>query len=142
VDTGLPLLDAHGVKATFYVSLKNAEKRVDSWKRAVAHGHEIGNHSLSHACTGNYHLSSGVALEDFDLAGMRRDLDQANAGIKRMLGVVPSTFAYPCGQKFVRAEARTHSAGGEGSWRTRLPIGPERSKICDLAQAMGIGATI
>jgi peptidoglycan/xylan/chitin deacetylase (PgdA/CDA1 family) len=145
VDTGLPLLDAHGVKATFYVSLKNAEKRVDSWKRAVAHGHEIGNHSLSHACTGNYHLSSEVALEDFNLAGMGRDLDQANTGIKRMLGVVPSTFAYPCGQKFVGRglEARSYIplvAERFVAGRGYLDEAPNDPKICDLAQAMGIGA--
>ena len=44
---GLPLLDAHGVKATFYVSLKLMEQKLEAWRRAVANGHEIGNKQLS-----------------------------------------------------------------------------------------------
>ncbi len=144
VDTGLPLFDANGVKATFYVSLKNAGKRLDGWKRAIAHGHEIGSHSLAHACTVNYHLLSTVALEDFDLKSMTRDLDQANAGIKRLLGVTPVTFAYPCGQKFVGRGLAARSyiplvAERYLAGRGYLDEAPNDPKVCDLAQAMGIG---
>ena len=32
---------------------------------------------------------------------MAEQLDGANEQIRRMLGVTPKTFAYPCGQKFV-----------------------------------------
>jgi len=145
VDTGLPLFDAHGIKATFYVSPKNVEKRLDGWKRAVEHGHEIGSHAFSHACTGNYHLASAVMLEDFNLAGMARDLDESNAAIKRMLGVVPATFAYPCGQKFVGRglEARSYIplvAERYLAGRGYLDEAPNDPKLFDLAQSMGIGA--
>ncbi|MEN6601707.1 MAG: polysaccharide deacetylase family protein [Bryobacteraceae bacterium] len=144
VDTGLPLFDTNGVKATFYVSLRNAEKRLDGWKRAIAHGHEIGGHSLSHACTANYHLSSTVALEDFNLTTMARDLDQANAGIKRLLGVTPVTFAYPCGQKFVGRGLAARSyiplvAERYLAGRGYLDEAPNDPKVCDLAQSMGTG---
>ena len=34
VEAGLPILDEHGVKATFYVSFASMEKRLDDWKRS------------------------------------------------------------------------------------------------------------
>ena len=48
VDRLIPILDRFGVKATFYVTMENLEKRVDGWKKAVRTGHEIGNHTFSH----------------------------------------------------------------------------------------------
>jgi len=41
IDKGIPLLDKHGVKATFYVSPLQMMKRIEKWKEAVANGHEI-----------------------------------------------------------------------------------------------------
>jgi len=54
VDNVLPVLDRHGVKATFFLVPSLAEKRLDGWKRAVVAGHEIGNHSMHHPCSLNY----------------------------------------------------------------------------------------
>src|SRR5260221_9413972 len=45
MDVGLPLFDKYGAKVTFYVNPRSLEKRLDGWKKAVAGGHEIGNHS-------------------------------------------------------------------------------------------------
>src|SRR6187549_3752171 len=53
-DKGIPLLDKYGVKATFYLVPSEMEKRLDGWKKAVKSGHDIGNHSLTHPCTGNF----------------------------------------------------------------------------------------
>lgn len=100
IDTGLPLLEKLGIRVTFFVSPKNLEKRLDGWKRAAARGHEIGNHSMTHPCTGNYAFSRANALEDYDLARIARDLDEAQQAIRRLLGVTPVSFAYPCGLKF------------------------------------------
>ena len=54
IDTGIPLLDKYGVKATFYISPGSMLQRADGWKSAVMNGHEIGNHSLYHPCSGNF----------------------------------------------------------------------------------------
>src|ERR1051326_5398115 len=70
MDRGLPLLDKHGVKATFYVSMSTMHQRLDGWKRAIANGHEVGNHTFSHPCTGNFGWSRNAALENYDLAKM------------------------------------------------------------------------
>ena len=54
IDKGIPLFDKYGVKGTFYVSTQNIVGRTEKWRRAAANGHEIGNHTLSHPCTGNF----------------------------------------------------------------------------------------
>ena len=67
VDKGIPLLNKYGIKATFYVSPEQLLQRADDWKQAVANGHEIGNHTMTHPCTGNYAFSRDNALEEYDL---------------------------------------------------------------------------
>ncbi len=101
IDTGLPLLEKLGVRATFFVLPGNVEKRLEGWKRAVQLGHEIGNHSRTHPCTGNYAFSRANALEDYDLERIALDIDAAQAAIGKLLGVRPASFAYPCGQSFI-----------------------------------------
>jgi peptidoglycan-N-acetylglucosamine deacetylase len=144
IDAGLALLNRHNVKATFFLQAENIRKRLDGWKRAVADGHEIGNHSRTHPCTANYSFSRPNALEDYTLEMMAAQLDGANAEIQSLLGVKPRTFAYPCGQKFV----------GRGlDVRSYVPLVAERfivgrgyldeaatdPEVADLAQAMGTG---
>ncbi len=101
LDTGLPLLEKLGIRVTFFVLPGNVEKRLEGWKRAVALGHEIGNHSRTHPCTGNYLFSRANALEDYDLERITLDIGAAQAAIGKLLGVTPASFAYPCGQSFV-----------------------------------------
>jgi len=142
IDIGLPVLNEHHVKATFFVQAENISHRLEGWKKAVADGHEIGNHSMTHPCTGNYAFSRHNALEDYSLQMMAAQLDQANAEIHRLLGAKPRSFAYPCGQKFV---------GRGNDVRSYVPLVAERFLVgrgyldesandpafCDLAQAMG-----
>ena len=142
IDTGLALLKRQLVKVTFFVQAEQVRKRLDGWKKAVADGHEIGNHSNTHPCTANYSFSRLNALEDYTLEMMATQLDGANFEIQDLLGVKPRTFAYPCGQKFV----------GRGlDVRSYVPLVAERflvgrgyldesandPHVCDLAQAMG-----
>lgn len=143
VDVGAPLLDSYGVKATFYVSVVPLRQRLSDWKAAVGAGHEIGNHSLRHACTGNFPFSREKALEDCTLEQMAAELDQANAEIEKLLGVRPVTFAYPCGQKFVGRGVGVKSyvpvvasrfLAGRG-WRDEMANDPA---FCDPAQLLGI----
>ena len=47
-DEILDVLYEYGVKATFFVIGKNAEKYPDAVIREAAEGHEIGNHTYSH----------------------------------------------------------------------------------------------
>ncbi len=109
VDTGLAVLDRLGAKATFYVVPVRVESRLAGWKELVASGHEIGNHSLRHPCTGNFEWSREAALEDYSVDRMRMELIECNRLLNEMLGVRPVTFAYPCGQTFVGRGQSTRS---------------------------------
>lgn len=143
LDRGLPIFDQYGVKATFYVSLNSMEKRLDDWKKAAANGHEIGNHSLMHACSGNFPFSRDKALENYTLGQMKAELKQANESIERLLGVRPVSFAYPCGQKFVGRGRNLKSyvplvaeefMTGRG-WMDEWANDPT---FCDMAQLMAM----
>ena len=143
VDVGLPIFDRHGVKVTFFLVPSSAERRLAGWKQAAAAGHEIGNHSLDHPCTGNFVWAREKALEDFTLERMRPQLLEANARLRDLLGVTPEVFAYPCGQTFVGRGLDTRSyvplvaatfVAGRG-WLGEAPNDPER---CDLAQVLGM----
>ncbi len=143
VDNGLALLDRHNVKATFYVVPSAVERQLEAWKKIVASGHEIGNHSLNHPCTGNFAWSRQKALEDYTLEKMRDELEQANRRIKELLGVTPLSFAYPCGQTFVGRGVDTRSyvpvvAALFGSGRTWQDETPNDPGFCDLAQTTGV----
>jgi peptidoglycan/xylan/chitin deacetylase (PgdA/CDA1 family) len=143
VDVGVALLDKHKVKATFCVVPSAVELRLEGWKKVVASGHEIGNHSLNHPCTGNFPWSRQKALEDYTVEKMRDELKQANRRIKELLGVTAESFAYPCGQTFVGRGIDTKSyvplvATLFSSGRTWQDETPNDPGFCDLAQATGV----
>ena len=140
--TGLKILDFYGVKATFYVSPGAMLERVEDWKKAAAGGHEVGNHTVSHPCSGNYDWSRRNALEDFTLERMDAELAEANRIIRGAVGVEPRTFAYPCGQTYVGRGEDTRSyvpligrrflAG-----RAYMSGYLNNPEVCDLAQLGG-----
>jgi peptidoglycan/xylan/chitin deacetylase (PgdA/CDA1 family) len=143
VDGGTALLDRHGVKATFYVVPSAVERRLDAWKRAVASGHEIANHSLTHPCSGNFPFARARALEDYTLARMRAELVEANARLQTLLGITPESFAYPCGQTFVGRGTNTQSyvpiaASLFVTARGWLDEAPNDPVYVDLAQITGV----
>src|ERR1700738_2569386 len=71
---GRPLLDRLDVRATFFV-LPDAVARTNTeWRDVVAQGHEVGNHTLTHPCSGNFPWSRANALERMTVAGFRSDV--------------------------------------------------------------------
>ena len=143
VDAGTELLNQYGVKATFVVVPSSVEKRLDGWKKAVADGHEIGNHTLYHPCSGNFPWSRQTALENYTLKQMKKELTDANKRIEELLRTKPTVFAYPCGATFVGRGKDTKSyvpliaelfIAGRG-W---LDEGPNDPAFCDFAQLTGM----
>lgn len=143
VDKGIPLLDKYKVKATFYLSPDNMMQRLEGWKKAVSNGHDIGNHSLVHPCTGNFDWSRDKALEDYTFQQMNMELDSANKLLKEVLGIRPVSFAFPCGQTFVGRGMMTKSyvpliASLFETGRGWLGEGPNDPAFCDMAQITGM----
>ena len=98
---GTPILDKYEVKSTFYVLPSAVERELEGWKSAVSNGHEIGNHTLFHPCSESYSWSRDNPIEYYSLNRMREELIEANAEIKKLLGVTPTEFAYPCGNVYL-----------------------------------------
>ena len=142
IDIGLPMLKKAGLKVTFFAQPRGVEQRLQGWKQAIADGHEIANHSLTHPCTGNYAFSRNNALEDYNLKKMAEQLDGNNDQLLKLLGVKPRTFAYPCGLKFVGRGLDVRSyvplvAARFVVGRGYLDEAPNDPMFFDLAQAMG-----
>lgn len=140
---GTDLFDKYGVKVTFYVVPSNVKKDLELWQKAARNGHEMGNHSVIHPCSGNFGWSHTNALEIYTLDRMRAELIDASNQIKELLGVTPTTYAYPCGlttigrgvnaQSFVPLIAEMFVAGR--GWLDEAPVDPA---YCDMAQLTGV----
>lgn len=101
LDHGVPVLDECGARGTFYVNVDRATARIAEWRAAAQSGHEIGNHSLRHSCSGNFVWHAANVLENYTEEQMEEELVTANQQLAGLFGAAPRTFAYPCGQTFV-----------------------------------------
>ena len=142
VDTGIPLLNTYNISGTFYVSPTAMLKRVADWKEAVEAGHDIGNHTLVHPCSGNFPWARHKALEEYTLEKMAQELDSASVLIHHVLGIWPTAFAFTCGQTFVGRGVNTRSyvplvADRFLTGRNWMNEGPNDPAYCDLARLNG-----
>jgi peptidoglycan-N-acetylglucosamine deacetylase len=142
VEKGIPLMDQYGISGTFYVSPGAMLERVEEWKDAVSAGHDIGNHTLVHPCSGNFPWARDKALENYTLEEMANELDSASNLIHNVLGIWPSSFAYSCGQTFVGRGVDTRSyvplvAERFETGRDWMNEGPNDPVFCDLARLNG-----
>ncbi|HEY3397979.1 MAG TPA: polysaccharide deacetylase family protein [Armatimonadota bacterium] len=103
VDIAVPLLNEFGVKGTFFLvtgvireqasdpRLPNSSRSGnggaswDEWRAVAAQGHEIANHSLTHA---NLPRTTDPAVLD-------REINDSAALITHEIGQAPLTFCYP-----------------------------------------------
>lgn len=95
-----PLLEQHGLRATFYLSVRSIEN-AGAWKTVAAHGHELGNHSLFHPCRReppeNYSwLPEYYDLADYTPARFRDELAVANLVLDLLDGGRPRTYGNNC----------------------------------------------
>jgi len=109
IEAGLPLFERYGTPVTFYLTGRDIGDNAAAWRRAAASGHEMGNHTMVHPCTGNFAWARDRALEDYTLDRLRAELVESNRVIEQATGMKPVTFAYTCGQAFVGRGMRAAS---------------------------------
>ena len=94
-----PLLEEHGLRATFYLAIRNLES-YDEWKRIAAAGHELGNHSLFHPCRSEAGYESWLPeyydLRDYSPGRFRDELIVANKTIDLLDGGKERTYGNNC----------------------------------------------
>lgn len=146
VEIGVPILDLHRIRGTFYVLPRALRPELEKWRSAFDAGHEIGNHTMTHPCHRTTRWTRHRPLERFTLERMeKRELLEANSKLSEMLGVKPETFAYPCGHTVVGPAGapqrysvlvERHFLVGRG-YRSERPVDPA---TCDLAHVVAVSA--
>jgi len=93
----LPALDAAGFKATFFLSAVRQED-VPRWRAVAAEGHELGNHTIFHACSAkSFPQDPRNTSEAYTPASMLREIAQQNVLLSAIDGRARHGFATPCG---------------------------------------------
>ena len=108
----VPTLGRHGLRGTFYLNARSArwEEGLAPWADVAGLGHELGNHTLTHPCSGNFDfVPAGRGLEDLTLEDIAQDIDLCEERLRSVAGPGPRSFAYPCYQDFVGRGARRQS---------------------------------
>jgi peptidoglycan/xylan/chitin deacetylase (PgdA/CDA1 family) len=103
LSTAVPALEERHLRATFYVNPNDAWRAdVAAWRAVHTRGHEIGNHTPSHPCSGNFPWIRTKPLEEMTLDEIEEEIRQGRDAIEEAL---PSqracSFCYPCYQDFV-----------------------------------------
>ena len=145
LERAIPILDEHGARGTFYILPRCIESDAGAraWRAAAEAGHEMGNHTVTHPCSGNFRFARPQALESLTLDRMAEELDTAQRIIDARLGVTPTSFAYPCGQQFVGRGKGVQSyvplvAERFTVGRTFLDESANDPAFCDFAQVFGV----
>lgn len=97
----LDLLAEKKIKATFFVLGENAERHPEILKRAVAEGHEIGNHTWSHP---------NLAKSSQDT--VRSQLQRTDDLIRQTTGLRPKIMRPPYGELTSRQRQWVHDEFG------------------------------
>lgn len=83
----LDTLDAHGAKATFFVTGRKVDRHSEVLREIVQRGHDVGIHGFAHDRL-------------FSLRGarrVRRDLERAIRAVEKITGARPTLFRPPIG---------------------------------------------
>lgn len=102
LDYAVPVLDSLGLKATFYLTAfsESIQTRMNEWKQLAVKGHELGNHTLYHPCTGGTGrewVKPDQDLSKYTVQRMLNEVRMTNVFLEAMDGKKKRTFAYTCG---------------------------------------------
>jgi peptidoglycan/xylan/chitin deacetylase (PgdA/CDA1 family) len=100
LDVAIPALDQRHLKGTFYCTGYSPSlfERMEEWRDAASHGHELGNHTLFHPCHGDDFdwVKPEYDLNHYTFEQLRNELRTANSLLKAIDGQEERSFAYTC----------------------------------------------
>jgi peptidoglycan/xylan/chitin deacetylase (PgdA/CDA1 family) len=102
----LPILEAAGIKATFYLTAEPLQKSWDDFmtaeeaKSLSAKGHEIGSHTVTHP-----------HLPKIPTASVEQEFADSKAYLEQLTGAPVTSLAYPYGESDGRMKALLEKAG-------------------------------
>jgi len=107
LDNVLPALNELNLKASFYLTLNSptVNARLTEWRQAAQHGHELGNHTINHACRGSLPGRDWVPahndLDKKEYLEVIQEINSANTFLKAIDGESVRTFTVPCTDQMV-----------------------------------------
>lgn len=107
LDNVIPTLNKYNFKGTFYVQgdSKVLKNRMSEWRNATLKGHELGNHSMTHACDGSLEgrgwVGSEQDLNNYTVHRAVNEIRVTNTLLEAIDGKKRRTFAYPCGDLMI-----------------------------------------
>lgn len=102
-------LDTRGLKASFYPTGTSRDVAVhpEAWKALLAHGHELGSHTMTHPCpgaTGKAFQKPEDSLEAYTPGRYAQELKDSIGFLTGLGAKPPFTLAWPCGAAWVGPE--------------------------------------
>jgi peptidoglycan/xylan/chitin deacetylase (PgdA/CDA1 family) len=104
LDNAVPALDEAGFKGTFFLSnVKQAD--VSRWRRAAEGGHELGNHTMFHACPAAvYPTDPRNTSEAYTVPTILKEIELQNVLLHAIDGKERHGLATPCGASLAGGE--------------------------------------
>lgn len=102
LDNAIPALNKAGLRGSFYLQLSSPtiRARMQEWRAAAKHGHELGNHSLFHQCSAAGADRSWVSphrdLATTSALQMKDQTVLGNAMLHAIDGRNERTYTAPC----------------------------------------------
>jgi len=103
LDHAVPALGRYGFLASFYVlpTSDAFQTRLEEWRMLSMKGHELGNHTLLHSCSGSLPNRDWVESDrDLDTQSAKSVVNEvrlANVLLQALDGKTQRTFTIPCG---------------------------------------------
>lgn len=106
LDSAIPALDRHRLTGSFYLQMSRDTvwSRKEDWRAAARKGHELGNHTLFHQCSGRgagrEWVTPSQDLDATTLAQMVAQVELADTLLAQIDGrATPRSFTVPCGDR-------------------------------------------
>lgn len=99
LDNAVPVLDAAGLKGTFFLIGSGVTPANHArWQAVAAKGHELGNHTLFHPCAkAKYPMPVQYQIESYTVQTMLTEIRTMNVLLTGLDGKAEHAFAVPCG---------------------------------------------
>lgn len=135
LNNAIPILDSLSIKATFYITAFShaVQTRLGEWKRLAENGHELGNHTLFHPCTGGNGrewVTMQNDLRTYTVKRMENEVRMTNLFLRSLDGKTKRTFAFTCGD--MKVEDSLFMSGMKNDFLAARAVRNEMHKINEV----------
>lgn len=139
----VPQLDSNNLKGTFFLNSIQGSSQSDvigqfpeavlGWTNAAKNGHELGNHTLFHACPEKLGWDKSISIDNYTIDKIIKEISSVN-NMLSMLDPQRKTrsFAFPCNNIFIAGIDYSEIIKKKGLVRFGRTGGDSNSVITDF----------